>query len=90
MNNNTNTNSISNKATGDDIRLLTLNIMHSIQSVRDDIENLKKSETIQESYNSQLSEANASLCGLNSLMGDIIGYTVADDIWERQPVSLKG
>lgn len=80
---------ISDKTTGDDIRLFTLNIMHLIQNVREDINNLKNSDIILERYDELLSEANASLCGLNNLMGDIIGHTVADDIWERQPVTLK-
>ena len=39
-------------------------------------------------YKEQLDESNASLCNLNSLMGDIIGYTIADDVWERQNVII--
>lgn len=52
------------------------------------LKSLEKNSVILEMYKEQLSEANASLCNLNSLMGEIIGYTIADDIWEKQTVTL--
>lgn len=79
---------ISDETNGDQLRSYILNIMKSIQEVRNLTGNLGKNGVIYEMYNERLSEANAVLCGLNDLMGDIIGYTVADDIWERQTVTL--
>ena len=79
---------ISDKVSGNQLRAYILNIMNSIQEIREQANNLGKSSVIFEMYKEQLSEANATLCGLNDLMGDIIGYTIADDVWEKQKVTL--
>lgn len=79
---------MSDKLNGNQVRAYILNVMNSIQEIREQTNSLRKNSLILEMYKEQLDESNASLCDLNSLMGDIIGYTIADDVWERQNVTI--
>lgn len=79
---------ITDDASGDAIRSYIIEIMKDLQILRSNIDGIKNSSFILERFVFELNESNAKICALNSLMGDIIGYTVSDDIWEKQPVSL--
>ncbi len=73
---------------GSQIRAYILGIMQDLQTVRTSISNLQNNDVVLEMFQEKLSDANADLCALNNLMGEIIGYTIADDIWEKQVVNL--
>lgn len=88
MNKKTEILTITDDTSGDAIRSHIVGIMKDLQSLRSNIDSLKNSSFILERYIVELNESNAKICALNSLMGDIIGYTISDDIWEKQPVSL--
>ncbi|MDH6357627.1 hypothetical protein [Parabacteroides sp. PF5-9] len=88
MKKNTEIQKISDDTNGDKIRSYIVGIMRDLQALRSNIDNLNNNAVIYEMYNFEISEADAEICALNNLMGNIIGYTVADDIWEKQQVSL--
>lgn len=79
---------ITDNTSGDQIRLYILDTMSLIQQVRKRVNNLQNNSTILEDCEKQLVDANASLVTLNGLMGDIIGSTIADDVWEHQKVII--
>jgi hypothetical protein len=79
---------ITDNTSGDQIRSYILETMSLIQQVRKRVNDLHNNSTILEDCEKQLFDANASLDTVNGLMGDIIGSTIADDIWEHQKVSL--
>lgn len=79
---------ITDDVSGDAIRSYIIGIMKDLQNLRSSVDNLKNYTIIFELFEYELNESNAKICALNSLMGNIIGYTVSDDIWEKQPVSL--
>lgn len=88
MNKKTEIMTITDDTNGDAIRSYIIEIMKDLQILRSNIDGIKNSSFILERFVFELNESNAKICALNSLMGDIIGYTVSDDIWEKQPVSL--
>lgn len=79
---------ITDNTSGDQIRSYLMDTMSLIQQVRKRISELHNNSTIMEDCEKQLFDANASLITLNGLVGDIIGSTIADDVWEHQKVSL--
>jgi len=79
---------ITENASGDQIRSYIMETMNLIQEIRKRVSNLHNNRTILEDCEKQLVDANASLVTLNGLMGDIIGSTIADDVWEHQKVII--
>ena len=73
---------------GDQIRTYILDTMKRIQEVRKNVNDLQKNKIMLEECNDKLSEAYKLLITFNGIMGEIIGYTIADDVWEHQKVSL--
>jgi hypothetical protein len=73
---------------GDQIRSYILETMNHIQEVRNSVMNLQSNKIMLEECNDRLQEAYKLLITFNGIMGEVIGYTIAEDIWDYQKVSL--
>jgi hypothetical protein len=79
---------ITDNDNGDQIRSYILETMKRVQQVRKSVIDLQSNKIMLEECNDKLSEAYKLLITFNGIMGEIIGYTIADDVWEHQKVSL--
>ena len=73
---------------GDQIRLYIMETMNRIQDIRIRIENLQTNKIMLEECEDKLFDAYKLLIRINGLMGDVIGYTISDDVWQHQKITI--
>lgn len=73
---------------GDQVRSYIMETMKLIQQVRNRVTNLQNNKIILEECDNKLYDINKLLITVNGLMGEIIGYTVADDVWQHKKISF--